>query len=126
MTAEEMKAAIATSNTNTNTNTFVPREKLSITETIEFKSLLRLEFETNKTAIALKGEFESNGKKIEYGILPINTTIPTEYVGKKPAASVFLTSKGVVFGKVTSIGSDSINYIPVNLQQVHLDDLGTF
>lgn len=133
-TAQEMKAAInnATNATNETSdkkpevNTYIPREKLSIQETIDFKSLLKLEFETNKTAIALQGSFESAGKTIEYGILPLVSVIPVEYVGKKPASSIYITSNGIVFGKVTSIGSDSLNYIPVSLKQVNLENLGTF
>lgn len=131
-TKEEMKAAIAEATTNeTNSkkpevNTYIPREKLTIQETIDFKSLLKLEFETNKNAVALQGSFESAGKTIEYGILPLVSKIPAEYIGKKPAASIYLTSKGVVIGKITSIGADSINYIPVTLKQTALEDLGTF
>lgn len=131
-TQEEMKKAIATAANETNdgkkpeVNTYIPREKLTIQETIDFKSLLKLEFETNKTAIALQGSFESGNKVIEYGILPLISVIPVEYVGKKPASSIYLTSNGIVFGKITSIGSDSINYIPVSLKQVNLENLGTF
>ena len=132
MTLEEIKAAINNATNETNdgkkpeVNTYIPREKLSITETIDFKSLLKLEFEANKNAISLQGSFESGNKVIDYGILPLKSIIPVEYVGKKPAASIYLTSNGKVFGKITSIGNDSINYIPVSLKQTNLENLGTF
>ena len=130
MTQEEMKAAINNATTNDGkkpeVNTYIPREKLTTNETIEFKSLLKLEFEANKNVVALQGKFESGNKVIDYGILPLKSIIPIEYVGKKPAASIYLTSNGIVFGKITSIGNDSINFIPVSLQQVNLENLGTF
>ena len=117
MTQEELKTAInnatnETNNTNTN-NTFVPREKLSTIETIELKSLLKKSFEQNVNI--LSGSFESNGKKVQYGIINVTETIPQEYVGKKPAASLYLTQNQKVFGKITSISLDSVNFIPVSL-----------
>ena len=106
-----------TPETNEQSNKPQTKPTLSPEDTIDLKAWLKNNMP--EVSSLLKGSFESAGKTINYGIIPVQTEIPSNFIGFKPMFGIYLKDEqGKIIARVSSISFSTINVTFIQFEEL--------